>query len=190
METTVRGSLHSITVDELTGARQLSLDIASIPSGVDALRGKDLDIVLKAHRDKRSLNANAYYWKLVERISDLLGASRPFVHNMLLRDYGTLEVVAGHHVPVWLPDSPEADLLALESEDYHLKPTSRSKDVDGELFREYLQIKGSRRYDTAEMSALINGAVSEAESMDIEVLPPDELERMMRLYEEHYTDER
>lgn len=185
----LRGRLHNVTTDIMTGARYLALDIGPIPSGIGSLHGKDLDIVLKPHREKRSLNANAYYWKLVEKISDLLGASRPFVHNMLLRDYGTLEVVAGSNVSVFLPDSPEADLLALESADYHLKPTSCSKLMDGKLYREYLQIKGSRRYDTKEMSVLINGAVSEAQSMDIETLPPDELARMLGdINEEHHSD--
>lgn len=186
----LRGRLHNVTTDVMTGARYLALDIGPIPSGIGSLHGKDLDIVLKPHREKRSLNANAYYWTLVEKISDVLGASRPFVHNWLLRDHGTLEVVAGHNVPVWLPDTAEAHALALESEDYHLLPTSKRKMINGEPFREFLQIKGSRRYNTQEMSVLINGAVSEAESMDIETLPPAELERMMKLYEEHYTDER
>ena len=184
----IRGKLHSITRDAMNGAQYLSLEIESIPPGIGSLQEKDLDIELKQHREKRSLNANAYYWKIVEKISALLGASRAFVHNMLLRDYGTLEVVGGHNVPTWLPDNPETDLLVLESEEYHLLPTSRSKLIDGEMFREYLHIKGSRRYDTLEMSTLINGAVSEAQSMDIETLPPEDLERMMRIYEEHHTD--
>lgn len=186
----MRGKLHSITRDAMSGAQYVAFEVESIPSGIGSLQEKDLDIDLKIHREKRSLNANAYYWTLVEKISNLLGASRPYIHNMLLRDYGTLEIVAGYNVPVYLPDCQEAELLALESEDDHLKPTSRSKLINGELFREYLRIKGSRRYDTAEMSVLINGAVSEAEIMGIEVLPPDELERMMAAYEEHYSDGR
>lgn len=184
----VRGKLHSITRDAMTGAQYLALEIESIPEGIGSLQEKDLDIGLKIHREKRSLNANAYYWRLVEKIASLLGASRPFVHNMLLRDYGTLEQVAGENVQAWLPEDPETYVLALESDTYHYMPTSYSKLIDGKLWRQFFVIKGSSRYDTAEMSRLINGTVSEAEMMGIDTLPPEEMERMMRLYEEHYTD--
>ena len=177
----VRGKLHSITRDAMTGAQYLALEIESIPEGIGSLQEKDLDIALKIHREKRSLNANAYYWRLVEKIASLLGASRPFVHNMLLRDYGTLE-------QAWLPDDPETYVLALESDTYHYMPTSYSKLIDGKLWRQFFVIKGSSRYDTAEMSRLINGAVSEAEMMGIETITPEEMERMMRLYEEHYEE--
>ena len=180
----LRGKLHSTTRDIRDGEFYVAFKVASISSEVDGLQDKDLDIEVKIHREKRSRNANAYYWELVGRIATYIGASRAFVHNMLLRDYGTLEVVGGENMTTWLPDDPETDILALESAEYHLAPTSYAKLIDGKMWRMYHHIKGSSRYDTAEMARLIDGAVSEAKSMDIETLPPDELERMMRAYEE------
>ena len=38
--------------------------------------------------------------------------------------------------------------------------------------------KGSSEYDTREMSVLIDGVISEAKELDIETLPPHEIERM------------
>lgn len=184
----MRGKLHSITRDAMSGAQYVSFEVESIPSGIGSLQEKDLDIDLKIHREKRSLNANAYYWTLVGKMAALLGASRAFVHNMLLRDYGTLEQVAGQNVQVWLPDDPETYTLALESSEYHYAPTSYSKLIDGKMWHLFYQIKGSSQYDTAEMSTLINGAVSEAEMMGIETIPPEELERMMGDYEKYRSD--
>ena len=43
--------------------------------------------------------------------------------------------------------------------------------------------KGSSGYNTSEMSALIDGVVSECKEMGIETLPPEELERMMDAYD-------
>ena len=37
---------------------------------------------------------------------------------------------------------------------------------------------GSSTYDTKEMSVLIDGIVSECKDLDIEVLPPDELQKI------------
>lgn len=142
---------------------------------------------MKIHREKRSRNANAYYWELVGRIGKYIQQPNAYVHNELLRNYGTLEKIDGEYVVTWLPDSPETEDWVDYSEDHHLKATHHSKLIDGKLWTEYLNIKGSRYYDTAEMSRLIDGAVSEAKGMDIETLPPDELERMMRAYEEHYA---
>ena len=81
-------------------------------------------------------------------------------------------------------------MLALESDTYHYAPTSYSKLIDGKMWHLFYQIKGSSQYDTAEMSTLINGAVSEAEMMGIETITPEEMERMMAAYEEHYSDGR
>lgn len=184
----IRGKLHSVTRDAMTGAQYIAFEVGAVPEGIGALQEKDLDIVCEKHREKRSLNANAYYWTLVGEIARLIDASRPFVHNMLLRDYGALEQVAGENVPTWLPDDPQTDILVLESEKYHFAPTSYSKLIDGKLWRQFLVIKGSSQYDTQEMSKLINGAVSEAQIMGIETISDDELERMMRAYEIHHTD--
>lgn len=41
------------------------------------------------------------------------------------------------------------------------------------------------RYDTAEMSHLIDGLIDECKAAGIETLPPEELDRMMEEYEEY-----
>ena len=56
---------------------------------------------------------------------------------------------------------------------------------DGTRFRTYVMLRGSSTYDTAEMSNLIDGLVSECQELGIETLPPKEIERMMQLYEQH-----
>ena len=50
----------------------------------------------------------------------------------------------------------------------------------------YQVYRGSHTYDTKEMSILIGGTVQEAKDLDIETMPPDELERMMKAYEASY----
>ncbi|WP_045091356.1 hypothetical protein, partial [Clostridium sp. FS41] len=76
---------------------------------------------------------------------------------------------------------------SLEAETYHIKPTTEVKiSSDGTPFRTYIMLRGSSTYDTDEMSKLINGLVSECQEMGIETLPPQELERMMDIYDQHY----
>lgn len=51
---------------------------------------------IKQHREKRSLDANGYYWKLVTEMADNLRMAKPEVHNIMLRRYGQAEGVDGH----------------------------------------------------------------------------------------------
>ena len=103
-----------------------------------------------------------------------------YVHNMLLREYGVLELIGGQNVIMMIPDTKDADEKVMISDLYHLRPTSRFHRTDeGEWFRDYLVIRGSSTYDTAEMATLIDGAVSEAKELGIETLPPEELARML-----------
>ena len=71
-----RGKLHSITRDQMTGKQYIAFEVGAVPEGIGALQEKDLDIECKIHREKRSLNANAYYWTLVGEIAAEIRAIR------------------------------------------------------------------------------------------------------------------
>lgn len=142
-----------------------------------------LDVEMKKHRSKRSLDANAYYWKLASEAEDMLHVSKPYMHNQLLRRYGQIAIIDGQAVYAVLPDTDEAQKSVDEAQTYHLKPTSQvKKGKGGIMYRTYMMLKGSSEYDTKEMSHLIDGLVSECKEMGIETLPPEELERMMAAY--------
>ena len=144
------------------------------------LKDTDLDIEIKKHRERRSLNANSYYWVLITKVAKRLRISNNRAHNIMLRRYGALEVIDDQLVYLVLPDVDEAEEKALESETYHIRPTSQVKTGnDGKLYRTYIMLKGSSAYDTAERSRLINGIVDECKEMGIETLPPDKLEAML-----------
>lgn len=138
-----------------------------------------LTIVLKEWREKRSLDANAYYWKLLTEFAEVVKTSKPCAHNMMLRKYGQLELIGGQAVRIPIPDTEEAENTTLEAETYHIRPTAQVKvGNDGIVYRTYLMLRGSSDYDTREMSVLIDGLVEECKSLDIETLTPDELRRM------------
>lgn len=175
-----KGRLIDITKDIITREFRITIGVRHIPSGLDALKEEDLDISLKKWREPRSLTANAYYWTLVGKIADAIHAPTSVVHNWLLRDYGTLEIMEGDVLTIIVPETDEARARVERAEDYHLKPTGHLQEgKDGKMYREWLVIKGSHGYDTKEMSRLIDGAVQEAKDLGIETLPPEYLERMV-----------
>lgn len=142
-----------------------------------------LDVEVKKHRRKRSLDANSYYWLLTSRLAEAINVSKPYMHNYLLRRYGQIEMIGGQAIYIVIPDTEEAQKQVDEEDLYHLKPTSQVKEGrDGMMYRTYMMLKGSSAYDTREMSMLIDGLVGECKGAGIETLPSEELERMMREY--------
>lgn len=183
----LKGKLLDIMRDVRTGAYRLVLEVMEIPPGVDKLP-EELRINLSRWTNKRSLSANAYYWVLVSKLSKAMRRSESWIHNWLLCDYGVPFVVDGKIPYVPIKESSAAQIEVMESSDYHLKPTGYVfMDHDGDICRDYMMLKGSHLFDSEEMSHLIDGAVEEAKAIGIETLPPAEIERMMKDYEEHHA---
>lgn len=169
----------------LAGSITITLESTRVDTteAIGLSREGALDVEIKKHRKKRGLDANAYYWKLASEVAEALHVSKPYIHNYLLREYGQIEIIDGQGVYMVLPDTETAQKAVDEAQSYHLKPTSQVKEgKDGIRYRTYMMLKGSSRYDTREMSHLIDGLVSECKRMGIETLPPGELERMMAAY--------
>lgn len=142
-----------------------------------------LDVEIKKHRERRSLDAHAYYWSLVGKIGAVTGDSQNSIHNIMLGRYGTLDRMEDDSL---IPFCIRDDINYLEFPYPHLMPTQKTLSKDGKLYRWFYQIKGSSEYNTKEMSHLIDGIVSECRELGIETLPPMELERMMAAYGKKY----
>lgn len=145
-----------------------------------------VDIVIKKHRKKRSIDANAYYWVLVSKLAKVLNSSNPEIHNHLLRMYGEPELFDGIPVYTTIPETEEAERKVNTLMDYHLAPTSQViEGNDGVMYRTYRMIRGSHTYNTEEMSRLINGLVEsckEARIPDREIASTEE----RRILKERY----
>lgn len=183
-----KGILKSVTRDWVTGKFLLTFEVEKdISREIEQLMDQVLAITTKIYRKKRSLDANAYYWQLITKLAEASRISKPRAHNMMLRRYGQTEEVDDHLIYVVVPDDDEGECKALEAETYHIKPTTEVKiSNDGTPFRTYIMLRGSSTYNTAEMSRLIEGLVSECRDVGIDTLPPQEIERMMRMYEQNH----
>lgn len=117
------------------------------------------------HKEKRSLNANAYAWALIGKIADVLRTSKDEVYITMLKRYGQSDLVSV--------------LSNIDVKPYfkYYEETGRAT-LQGKEFTHYRVFAGSSEYDTREMAILIDGIISEAKEMGIETLPPEEVERM------------
>lgn len=143
---------------------------------------------LQEHKNKRSRSQNSYYWELAGKVAEKtvkFGANINEIHNQNLRALGLRECIDGQPIPVYLPDTDEAEKTALNAEKYHLKPTSQTKEgKDGKMFRCYVMLRGSHTFNTSEMSALVDLMVQEAASVGVQTLTPTELAKIRQLEEQ------
>lgn len=124
---------------------------------------------VKEYKHKRSLNANAYYWVLVNKIANALNQSKEFIHLCMLKQYGQRYVVC---VPY---DVPIENLVKYYEQDGVRKQGDR-------LFKTYNVYLPSSEMNTYEMSKLIDGTVEEAQSMGIETMTPDEIAHLKAMW--------
>ena len=148
---------------------------ASITSVVEELvkRGDEIvDIEVKKHREKRSLDANAYFHVLVDKMSKALRVTAEEVKQRLVCDYGS------EGVYVRLPASANIESFGVK----YFRAIGESKDTKKPCI-DYLVFKPTHEMDKAEMARLIDGTVQEAKALDIETRTPTELAEMMSLWE-------
>lgn len=125
------------------------------------------EIEIKRKKEKRSINANSYYWSLINKIAVKIRSTSVETHNAMLRDYGVEWLDgSGNRMFVQLPNSVEYQ----KDETLHLRPTSKtSENAKGTVYRTYVLLKPSHLYDTKEFSRLLDGAITEARQLGIEI---------------------
>ena len=134
---------------------------------------------VKPYKEKRTLSANALYWKCITEMAKALMISNACMHNQILRKYGSHQIIDGEEVWVALPDTKKTERQVDEDEYNHFQPTS--KKIKSK--RWYILLKPSREFDTAEFSRLIEGVADEMRQMGM-VPPQDELiQSAIELYE-------
>lgn len=117
---------------------------------------------VKEYKHKRSLDANAYYWVLVNKIANALRQSKEFIHLCMLKQYG---------VTYSLLIPSEANIEGLLK--YYEKESNIVKNQ--RTYTVYKAYKPSSEMNTSEMAHLIDGVVDEAKELGIETMTPNEL---------------
>ena len=156
----------------LDGKPRVTFEVDSF----DEIRGmeeKELSIEITTKRNKRSLNANAYFHVLMGKIAEKLKISKQRAKNLLLAKYGQREILEDG--PLIISILSNVDML--EREDIHCVPVGYGE-VNGKDFTHWAVLKPSHEYDTKEMAELIDGTIEDAKELGIETLSPVELERM------------
>lgn len=157
---------------------QVEFLINEEPNGIDELNDKDLKITVTKKTNPRSLNANAYFHVLCDKLRQKLGVSMAAMKNELITSYGQIDYLEDGQSIIYKTNVPPERIR--EFEEIHMQYFRRSED-GGYWYRVY---RGSHTYDTKEMSKLLDGTIAEAKEQGIETRTPDEIARSLALWEQ------
>lgn len=140
------------------------------------LKDETVAAVFKKYRPTRSLDANAYAWVLINKLSEATGLPPKTVYRETIRDIGgsadvlcMLERSADEFIAKWVSKG-----LGWQAEKLPSK-------LDGCV--NVMAYAGSSTYDTRQMSQLIDILVQDCKEFGIETLPPDKLSAMVEAWD-------
>lgn len=150
----------------------------------DADKKQIWDIEPHKEKAKRSLNANAYFHVLVQKLAQ---AQTPPISlarckNMMIADYGQPEYIDGQQAII-KSNVPHEKMQEIEYLHTALVKVSEENNTPVYFYRIY---RGSHTYNTEEMQKLIAGTVQECENVGIETATPNEIARMIAQWGEKY----
>lgn len=149
---------------------------------MQADRDKIWDLTEHKENKKRSLDSNAYFHVLCDKLRQKLNISMARCKNHLIADYGQIEYIDEEPM-IYKTNAPEDYMMELET--IHTKCVKVSEENGHPIFF-YRIYRGTSTYNTEEMAKLIKGTVEECKAQDIETATPEEIAHMQALWEQKY----
>ncbi len=133
--------------------------------------GKTYTVTIKEKKDKRSREANAYAWALLDKLAEKTHIAKEDIYRDLIKNIGgNSEIVCVQNKAVErLCEGWKNNGIGWASD------TLPSK-IEG--CTNVILYYGSSTYDSTQMHRLIELIVQECKQQDIETLTPEELERL------------
>lgn len=131
---------------------------------------------IKRYREKRSVSANAYFWKLADELSMVLGITKEEVYKRAIYHAGKFQILEAVNEEVAQTFCKRWCMNGLGWYAYcdKIKPKT--------IYMYY----GSSVYNTKEMSRIIDYLVDECKRQNIETRPKDEVDAMLREWEKEH----
>ena len=129
---------------------------------------------IKEHKVKRSLNANAYCWVLMNKIADAIKSTKEEVYREYIKNKGIFRLITMNK------EATDTFIRVWQEKGLGwICDTSESK-YEGMI--DVVAYYGTSSYNTKQMANFIDYVVDEAKNLGIETLPPDEIERLKSLW--------
>lgn len=125
------------------------------------------DLEVREHREKRSNDANAYYWELCRKIAKKTNAPPVEIYRHHIHDIANYEVIC-------VQDNAVESFDRYWTSDHLGRFTeTRQSKISG--CTTVLAYYGSSDFDRAEMSRLIDNCIQDCKALGIETMTPEKL---------------
>ena len=143
----------------------------------DELHDKDISVTIKKHKERRSLDANACAWVLMDKLTEAVGTPRETIYREAIKNVGgnTETVCVRTRAVDKLCEGWRRNGLGWQTDTFPSK-------IDG--CTNVILYYGSSVFDTAQMSRLIDGLVQDCKAVGIETLPPEKLDALLEAWDE------
>jgi hypothetical protein len=171
----VTGRIVGANIDFRTNKPTLTLEINELNDFkciVDDLKDKDkLSIEVKPYRQKRSLDANAYFWVLCDKLAEKLHKGKTEIYREYIKDIGGVsETVCVKNAAVQrLCDGWSKNGIGWQTETFESKLEGCTNVV---LYY------GSSTFSTSQMSALLDLIIQDCHDQGIVTETPNQIAEM------------
>lgn len=170
----LRGRIENVYKDFKTNKWNILISLDFFPNNeeFEGLLGTLLDIVLKKHRESRSLNANALLWKCLGDMAKQENVDKWDKYLEMLKKYGkyTYICVKPNVVEAMKKQWREIEVIG-------------DIDINGTKAVQLLCYFGSSTYDTKEFSVLLDGVIQEMINAGLTPPIPQDLEKALEQWE-------
>lgn len=167
----LQGKLSDVSIDYVTKKLKITFLVNNNISSLEEIDGVELlDIEAKKHKNKRSLDANAYCWVLLGELAKKTNLKPVDVYKMAIKDIGVYEVLPIKDIAV----EKFTEAWQKNGIGWVCETIGKSK-LEG-----YTNVKayyGSSSYDSKEMSRLIDSIVEDCKLQGIPTDTPEQIAR-------------
>lgn len=176
---TLTGKIADMTIDFKTGKTKLLLEINEKQSAMnlydDFHETEKLSIKIDKYREKRSLDANAYFFVLADKLAEKLNTTKEEIYRNAIKEIGGVSetVCVKNEAVERLCEGWRKNGIGWQTETFPSKLKGCTNVI---LFY------GSSTYNTAQMSRLIENVVQDCHAVGIDTRTPDEIAKMLSLW--------
>lgn len=175
------GRIVDVNVDFVTGVPKITLAVNEkndLLQEYDDLKDLEmLSIEIKKYRARRSLDANAYAWVLIDKIAENQSVTKEEVYREAIRSIGgNSEIVCVKNNAVErLCEGWRRNGIGWQTDTFQSK-------IDG--CTNVILYYGSSVYDSKQMSLLLDNIIQDCKALGIQTESPDSIAKMKSLWKE------
>lgn len=168
----MKARLHDLSVSRDGGWLLTIHTSENVGPLFDDLRESDVDVTVKKHRKKRSLDANAYAWVLLDKLAAHYGVAREAVYRQEIQNIGGVSEV------LCLRENAAATFCR----SWERNGIGWMTDTGPSKLKGCVNVTvwyGSSVYDTEQMARLIDAIVQDCRDAGIETMTPRDLDALV-----------